>query len=286
MLTLLLATLYLLGATTGVHTSIPATTGATAPQPTLQTPATDTPAERRAETARLRLLQLDAAALGAATPSSDGGGEHTWSVSPRSRAVISDTGTWTDLPDSTLAFDLEREAHVVIRYVLVAVANKQYHAGGDFINEHQAASSTVSDYLGARLLLDSIPYRQSGSHAAPLSALETSTRQVSGYIVTRLGGRWHSVAAATPAPTTLEHDVSPRVTVSHAQAPCQGPGKTVLAKTTRRRRSHRCVKCKGPGDEVLLQSKRRHRSVETRLETRIRGKPQSPVEEGWPVIAW
>ena len=105
-------------------------------------------------------------------------------------------------------------------------------------------------------------------------------------IVTRLGGRWHSVAAATPAPTTLEHDVSPRVTVSHAQAPCQGPGKTVLAKTTRRRRSHRCVKCKGPGDEVLLQSKRRHRSVETRLETRIRGKPQSPVEEGWPVIAW
>ena len=125
MLTLLLATLYLLGATTGVHTSIPATTGATAPQPTLQTPATDTPAERRAETARLRLLQLDAAALGAATPSSDGGGEHTWSVSPRSRAVISDTGTWTDLPDSTLAFDLEREAHVVIRYVLVAVANKR-----------------------------------------------------------------------------------------------------------------------------------------------------------------
>ena len=193
MLTLLLATLYLLGATTGVHTSIPATTGATAPQPTLQTPATDTPAERRAETARLRLLQLDAAALGAATPSSDGGGEHTWSVSPRSRAVISDTGTWTDLPDSTLAFDLEREAHVVIRYVLVAVANKQYHAGGDFINEHQAASSTVSDYLGARLLLDSIPYRQSGSHAAPLSALETSTRQVSGYIVTRLGAGLHTV---------------------------------------------------------------------------------------------
>ena len=146
------------------------------------------------EQQRLHLLQIDAAATGTIMPSSDPAlGELTWSLSPSKRATIQETGKWIDLPDNQLAFTLTRESHVIVKYHMVVVANQPHHAGGDFINAGQSSSTVVSDFLGARLLLDGMPYRQSGSHAAPLSALEISTRQMSGYIVTRLGAGKHIV---------------------------------------------------------------------------------------------
>jgi hypothetical protein len=142
---------------------------------------------------RLRLLQIDAAATGSVVPLSNEVGEATWSLAPTTFATIRTTGIWTDMPQNTLNFHLDRESHVIVRYQMVVRASKSSHAGGDFLNDHQTASTTVSDYLGARLLLDGMPHRQSGSHAAPLGAYESSTRQMSGYIVTRLGAGDHQV---------------------------------------------------------------------------------------------
>ena len=146
------------------------------------------------ERERLRLLQIDAAATGSVLPHDANVGEATWSLAPTTRATIRTTGTWTNVPKNMLRFHLARESHVIVKYHMVVVASKSPHAGGDFINANQQASTTVSDYLGARLLLDGVPHRQSGSHAAPLGAYESSTRQMSGYIVTRLGAGEHVVA--------------------------------------------------------------------------------------------
>lgn len=144
---------------------------------------------------RIQLLQIDAAATGALIPSTDTSiGELTWSISPRIRASIHTTGKWINLPGNTLHFHVKQESHVVVKYQMVVLSNQLHHAGGDFINSGQATSTVVSDFLGARLLLDGMPYRQSGSHAAPVGALEVSNRQLSGYIITRLGAGNHSVS--------------------------------------------------------------------------------------------
>jgi len=144
---------------------------------------------------RLELLQIDAAATGAVAPSTDPSiGELTWSLAPRARASIHTTGQWMNLPGNTLSFSLQEPSHVVVKYQMIVLSNQLHHAGGDFINSGQSTSTVVSDFLGARLLLDGMPSRQSGSHAAPIGALEISTRQLSGYIITRLGVGNHTVS--------------------------------------------------------------------------------------------
>ena len=138
---------------------------------------------------RQQLLQIDAAATGSVVPSVDSEvGELTWSSSPSERATIKKTGKWYDLPDNSLTFMLTRESHVVIKYLMVVVANQHYRPGV------VSTSGLDSDFLGARLMLDGMPYRQSGSHASPLSALEASSRTMSGYIVSRLGAGSHTVS--------------------------------------------------------------------------------------------
>ena len=144
---------------------------------------------------RTQLLQIDAAATGAVIPStSSEEGELSWSLSPSHRASITEEGKWLDLPNNNLTFTLTRESHVVIKYLMVVVANQRHHSGGDFLKGGAATVRVDNDFLGARLLLDGMPYRQSGSHAAPLSTMEVSTRQMSGYIVSRLGAGSHTVS--------------------------------------------------------------------------------------------
>ena len=169
-------------------------TGASASSPSTYAlpPTLSTPALTMAE--RLQLLQLDAEASGAVMPANDADdGELTWALAPRARAKLNETGKWLDLPNNNLTFTLSRESHVIVRYILLVVANRQYQAGGEFTNMAQSFLDKPKDYVGARLQLDGVPYRQSGSHAAPLSSVEVSTHQLSGYIVTRLGAGTHVV---------------------------------------------------------------------------------------------
>ena len=49
--------------------------------------------------------------------------------------------------------------------------------------------------MTVRLVADGSPFRQSGSHASPLSSLEASTRKLQGYAVIRLSKGQHRVSA-------------------------------------------------------------------------------------------
>jgi hypothetical protein len=144
---------------------------------------------------RSQLLNIDAVATGSVVPSSDfENGELSWSLSPSQRASITETGKWFDLPNNTLTFTLTRESHVVIKYLMVVVANQRHHTEkGNLLARSELIDTVDNDFLGARLMLDGMPYRQSGSHAAPLSSMEASTRQMSGYIVSRLGAGSHTI---------------------------------------------------------------------------------------------
>ena len=68
---------------------------------------------------------------------------------------------WADVPHTDLAFDLDREMHVVATYVLGA----QGSATPTWSATSSLPSASLLDLLGARLVVDGVPCRVSGSHA-------------------------------------------------------------------------------------------------------------------------
>ena len=103
-----------------------------------------------------------------------------WSVAPTTTAAIADEGTWLDVEDTTLEFTLMESTTVSIAYTLLAQADKAYHPGGDFLNQGGSDESGLGDFLGTRLVVDGVPYRQSGSHLSPMTSFEMSTGELTG----------------------------------------------------------------------------------------------------------
>jgi hypothetical protein len=84
-----------------------------------------------------------------------------------------------------LTIALADTTSVVVSYGVSVLAVKPVHPGGDFINDNQV-NSGLGDFLGARLKVNGIPYRQSGSHVSPLGSLERAAQQLRGHLVLSL----------------------------------------------------------------------------------------------------
>jgi hypothetical protein len=125
-----------------------------------------------------------------------------WSVSSVNPTNITTPGSWVDLADLFLHFTVSNTTSTVITYVVTVVADKPHLPGGDFLtdpifitaNQEQTGLGTngLGDFLGARVVVDGVPYRQSGSHVNPLASLERSARQLRGHLVVNLAPGNHT----------------------------------------------------------------------------------------------
>lgn len=77
-------------------------------------------------------------------------------------------------------------------YTIAVTAQKPNHPGGDFLNDNSDLSG-LGDFVGARIVIDGVPYRQSGSHASPAGATERSTAVLRGMLVHAVSGGNHTV---------------------------------------------------------------------------------------------
>ena len=115
-----------------------------------------------------------------------------WSVAPITSATITEEGSWQDVPDTSVDFVLFESTTVAIAYTLLAEADKDYHPGGDFLNQGGADESGLGDFLGTRLVVDGVPYRQSGSHLSPMTSFEASTGELTGNLYLELAPGNHT----------------------------------------------------------------------------------------------
>lgn len=118
--------------------------------------------------------------------------ELMWSATPSTVAKLLHPNAWVMVPGLNLTLSLPNEDTVVISYTLSVTADKPHHPGGDFLNDAQP-NSGLADFVGARLVVDGIPYRQSGSHTSPLGRFEVSASQLRGQLVAELGSGAHQV---------------------------------------------------------------------------------------------
>ena len=116
-----------------------------------------------------------------------------WSVAPLNTTAIRSAGAWLDIADMTLSLSLPNTTSVIVSYGVSVVADKPTHPGGDFLNDAGLEASGLGDFLGARLTIDGVPYRQSGSHVSALGSMERSARQLRGHMVLPLQGGNHTV---------------------------------------------------------------------------------------------
>ena len=119
--------------------------------------------------------------------------EPLWSAAPLDEAAISIAGNWENVSGLTVHVELSAETTVMCSYSIQATASGMADPGGSFLT-HTAQNGLAVDVLGARLTVDGVPYRASGSHVSPLAALERSARQLRGYIFLRLSAGKHNAA--------------------------------------------------------------------------------------------
>ena len=116
-----------------------------------------------------------------------------WSVSPKSRAVIRHQGAWERVDGCEMHIFLENPSSVVITYDMYVYGEKPHHPGGDFLNDNQEASA-VRDHLTSRVVIDGVPYRQSGASVNPLSSLEKGGGELRSFVVLQLPEGNHTIA--------------------------------------------------------------------------------------------
>jgi hypothetical protein len=137
-------------------------------------------------------------------------------------ATIQITNLWSNVEDTSLTISIDNELTLYISYAISVVANKAHRPGGDFLGQPTDYGSF--DFLGTRIVIDGVPYRQSGSHISPDSSLEATTGSLAGSVVAELNPGTHtislqwkkwgdSVRAWTSKPSLLEgyssrHDLS------------------------------------------------------------------------------
>ena len=115
-----------------------------------------------------------------------------WSATPSTSAILRQPNKWLPVPGLSLTITLPDEDTVYMSYTISVTADKPHHPGGDFLNDAQKNSGLV-DFAGARILVDGVPYRQSGSHASPTGRFEVATSQLRGMLVAELGAGNHTI---------------------------------------------------------------------------------------------
>ena len=93
-------------------------------------------------------------------------------------------GGWRDVPGLAVVAVLPAAARAVISYTVNVDADKAALPGGDAINS--GGQGGLGDFLGGRVTIDGVPYRQSGSHVSPLGAAERSSQQLRGVFAVRV----------------------------------------------------------------------------------------------------
>jgi hypothetical protein len=105
-----------------------------------------------------------------------------WTASPlSSTAISSPNNVWIDVPDTSISLELKNEASVLISYDAQVQAVKDFTIAE--INREECE-------IGFRVVVDEIPYRQSGSSVGDFEPLVNT---ISGYLVTELSAGKHVV---------------------------------------------------------------------------------------------
>ena len=117
-----------------------------------------------------------------------------WSAQPENPVTLrSSAAGWQPVANTSVQFDLEYAGAVLLSYHMLVTGDKPHHPGGDFINDVQRPESGVRDVVGARLVVDGVAMRQSGSHATPVGALEVASEQLDGHLILNLAAGVHNV---------------------------------------------------------------------------------------------
>ena len=117
----------------------------------------------------------------------------TWSAQLNVDAVIRDIDKWYNIgQNASVEFELQRSSKVVFSYTVNVIAEKPFLPGGDFLNS-RSNSGSETDFLATRLLVDGVPYRQSGAHTGALSSFETSIEALHAKLILHLSPGNHVV---------------------------------------------------------------------------------------------
>ena len=113
----------------------------------------------------------------------------SWSINPATSAILENSEAgWHSVNDTELKVFVDVESVILISYSATVIASKSFLPGGDFAGE------SADSFLGMRISVDGIPYRQSGSHSNPVSSFETVRTSLSGHlVVTNLAAGSHVI---------------------------------------------------------------------------------------------
>ena len=92
-----------------------------------------------------------------------------YTISPQSTATINTTDRWLDAEDMVLHVNISDIATtMIVTYSMVVRAEIPRNENDGDLMIHSNSERGHGDFLGARLVVDNLPYRQSGSHLSPL----------------------------------------------------------------------------------------------------------------------
>ena len=138
-----------------------------------------------------RLAATAVATSGAMSGVPVGSGALIWTSQPTTRALLTTVGVWEDVAGAEVTFPLAAPSTVAVTFTVAVVADKAAEPGGDFLH----AARNLVDFVAARLVVDGVPYRQSGAHAVPSGQrVEQTTGELHGTLFTSLGAGNHTVA--------------------------------------------------------------------------------------------
>ena len=111
-----------------------------------------------------------------------------YTVSPQSTANINATDRWLDVDDMILNVNIsDISTTMVLTYSIVVRAEIPRNENDGDLMLHSNTERGHGDFLGTRLVVDNLPYRQSGSHLSPLRLDDrTSTHHGVSELVGRL----------------------------------------------------------------------------------------------------
>ena len=150
----------------------------------------------------LRLLLLfGLAALHSSQPAAS---PLLWTASPLATAQLNSSAAgWQPVPGLALTVAIPAPAAgtaggdaatpLLLQYSIAVTAERPALPGGNFLND-RSADYGQHDFVGARLVLDGVPLRASGSHAALLGASDGGWGTLRGLLAAALAPGNHTVA--------------------------------------------------------------------------------------------
>jgi hypothetical protein len=114
----------------------------------------------------------------------------TWSALPLTDAVIRSDGVWEDVLDTNVTLHLENDADIFVSYAITA---SPLRGNTVLANSLSVNWPDQRCFLQTRLSIDSVPFRQSGSHISPEYLSEMINGVLAGYSAVRLLAGMHRV---------------------------------------------------------------------------------------------